>query len=164
MSDITSKGEAEAAAQGRGAEFELGSLLGYRLLRLSTAIGNLADRDANEVAGLRLPEYRVLTVLHSRGPSGVVELQQAMLIDKAWISRTLTALVKKRLVTAAPDANDLRRTTYAVTEKGGKAALALIERALQRQKRILKGLKPEEIERMIGALTKVQANVDDATA
>jgi DNA-binding MarR family transcriptional regulator len=118
--------DAGAASDAKPAapDFDLGSLLGYRLLRLSTSVGNLADREAREVAGLTLPEYRVLAILHSRGPAGVVALQQAMLIDKAWISRTLTSLVAKRLVVSEPDAADARRTVYSATPEGQGAAPA----------------------------------------
>jgi DNA-binding MarR family transcriptional regulator len=140
--------------------FDLTSLLGYRLLRLSTSIGNLAGREATEVAGLTLPEYRVLVVLHSRGPSGVVALQQAMLIDKAWISRTLASLVKKLLVASRAEATDARRTLYSVTPTGQRAAQALIEQSLARQKRLMRGVTAEESRLFLRLLKKVQANVD----
>lgn len=142
-------------------EFDLGELLGYRLLRLSTSVGNLAAREADEVAGLTLPEYRVLAVLHSRGPSGVVALQQAMLIDKAWISRTLSGLATKMLVVSDPDPDDARRTVFSVTAKGRRSAEALIERALERQQRILRGLAREEVKQLMSLLRRVQENVDN---
>src|SRR3546814_2703037 len=63
--------------------FRLESLLGFRLQRLSSAVGSLAQQESQALAGLSLPEYRVLVVLHSLGASGVTALQQIMLIDKA---------------------------------------------------------------------------------
>jgi DNA-binding MarR family transcriptional regulator len=143
--------------------FDLSALLGYRLNKLSTSIGNLANRKAMEAADLSLPEYRVLAVLHSRGPSGVVALQQAMLIDKAWISRTLTGLVEKALVASGADSNDARRTVYSVSASGKRAAKALIEQAVLRQQRILQGLDAAEIQMLFSLLGKVQANVDQET-
>jgi DNA-binding MarR family transcriptional regulator len=140
--------------------FDLGSLLGYRLLRLSTALGHLADREAQEAAGLTLPEYRVLVILHSHGPSGVSALQQALLIDKAWISRTLASLVAKKLVVSNPDVVDARRTVFRVTPDGARSAVALIDKALARQKRILRGLARSEVDQLLDVLGRIQSNVD----
>lgn len=140
--------------------FDVTSLLGYRLSRLSAAIGQAADRDAAQVAGLKLPEYRVLVVLANLGPQGVASLQEAMLIDKAWISRTLGKLVKKGLAVSAADQSDARRTLFSPTTKGRQAAKALIERATQRQERILHGIDALERQRLVELLTRVQENVD----
>ncbi len=144
--------------------FDLTGLLGYRLVRLSAAIGQLADHDAGEVAGLTLPEYRVLVVLLVKGPLGVAGLQQAMLIDKAWISRTLAKLVEKGLAVSTPDHQDGRRNTIMLTAKGRRSATALMERARQRQARILRGFDDDEIADLLGLLSRVQRNVDDLGA
>lgn len=143
------------------ASFDLGSLLGYRLLRLSSSIGALADREAGEAAGLSLPEYRVLVVLHSHRALGVVAMQQVMRIDKAWISRTLARLAEKGLVISRPDPTDARRTVFRLTAAGRRSAELLIERALERQRRILRGLRPREVEQLMDLLARVQRNVDE---
>jgi len=142
--------------------FELGSLLGYRLLRLSTLIGNLAQRDSQEVAGLTLPEYRVLVVLHSKGPSGVSALQQHMMIDKAWISRTVASLVTKGLVNSHADKDDARRTVFVTTPQGQKLADALILKAHVRQSRLLRGLSGIELENLTDYLSRIHANAEEA--
>jgi len=140
--------------------FDLRSLLGYRLQRLSSAIGALAQQESLEVCGLSLPEYRVLVVLQNLGEAGVVALQKAMLIDKAWISRTLTSLAAKKLVTSQADANDARRTLFRVTAKGQRAAEALMERAFKRQERILQGFSAKEVQQLLAFLDRVQVNVE----
>lgn len=155
------KKKATPASPSAAKEFELGELLGYQLLRLSNSIGNLADREAEEVAGLTLPEYRVLVVLHSRGPSGVAGLQQVILIDKAWISRTLTGLTAKTLVVSEADPADARRTVFSVTVKGKRAADALIERAIERQERIMRGLTREETKQLMNFLSRIQENINN---
>lgn len=144
------------------AQFELGSLLGYRLLRLSTAIGALAQRESQEVAGLSLAEYRVLVVLYTHGPCGVVALQHAMLIDKAWISRTLTSLSAAKFVASEPDPSDARRTLSRVTPKGRRAAEVLVDRASQRQQRVMAGFSDEEKKQLMDFLARIEANVEAA--
>jgi DNA-binding MarR family transcriptional regulator len=140
--------------------FDITRLLGYRLARLSAAIGQAADRDAGTLAGLGLPEYRVMVVLASSEPQGVVGLQEAMLIDKAWISRTLGKLVDKGMVTSAGDDNDARRTLFSLTAKGRQAAKALIDQATQRQELILRGINDRDRQKLVELLSRVQENVD----
>lgn len=151
-----------ASAEGRSdTALELTELLGYRLNRLSVAIGQRAALDAGAIAGLTLPEYRVTVALMSRGPLGVAGLQQAMLIDKAWISRTLASLSRKGLVESFDDPTDGRRTTFRLSRDGRRAASALIARARQRQERILRGFDDRERSRLFALLERVQRNVDE---
>jgi len=83
-----------------------------------------------------------------------------MLIDKAWISRTLGKLVDKAMVVSTPDENDARRTLFSLTAKGRRAAKALIERATQRQELILRGISDVDRKTLIELLSRVQKNVD----
>lgn len=146
----------------KSGSFELASLLGYRLVRLSSSIGAMAEREAQRVAGLSLPEYRVLTVLYSRGAMGVVALEKTMLIDRAWISRTLNKLTQKKLVVSQSDDVDGRRSQFFVTSQGEEAARTLIDSSLKRQKRIYDGLATEEVKMLESLLSRVQDNVDKA--
>lgn len=136
-------------------------LLGYRLMRLSASVAQLADREAREATGLGLPEYRVLVVLLAKGPLGVAGLQQTVMIDKAWVSRTLARLVDRKLAVATPDEFDRRRTRFSLTAKGRRAARVLIERAGRRQERVLRGLDDEDRSSLLELLARVQKNVDD---
>lgn len=138
----------------------LTALLGYRINRLSAAMGQQADRDAQAVAGLTLAEYRVSTVLLLGGPQGVGHLEQATLIDKAWISRTLGRLIIKKIVRSRSDPADGRRTVFTLTPKGRRAATTLIERSKQRQARFLRGLSARECDQLIALLDRVQRNVE----
>ena len=149
--------DADAAAP-----FDLGALLAYRLLRLSSAMGALAHQESQEVAGLSLAEYRVLVVLHARGPCGVVALQKALLIDKAWISRTLGGLVGQGMVESEADRGDARRTLYSVTAQGRQAAQALAARALDRQQRFLQGFTQADVGRLQDLLARLEGNVQAA--
>lgn len=143
--------------------FELVSLLGYRLHRLSGAIGALAQEESMAVAGLSLPEYRVLAVVHTAGPCGVVAMQRLMMLDKAWISRTLTSLSDKKLVTSQVDTADARRTLFSVTQAGGTFAKQLIERAQERQKRLMKGMTPADVKQLLQYLSRIEMNVENGS-
>ena len=117
-------------------------------------------QNGREVAGLTLPEYGVLVVVHTRNGSGVVALQREINIDKAWISPTLSSLVTKNLVVSEPDPDDARRTVFKATPRGKRAVEALVERAIERQKRILRGFTTEDVKQLMDYLARVQENVD----
>ncbi|MDE2456758.1 MAG: winged helix-turn-helix transcriptional regulator [Burkholderiales bacterium] len=160
MKSGTTRAQADPSGAQPVPAFELGSLLGYRLQRLSAAIAALAQQESMEVGGLSLPEYRVLVVLQSQGETGVVALQRAMLIDKAWISRTLASLSDKKLVACEADPHDARRTRFRLTAKGQRTATALVERAFKRQERILAGFSAKEVQQLMAQLDRIQANVE----
>ena len=147
-----------------GKRFDLSSLLGYRLQRLSGSFAALTQREVEDMGGVSLPEYRILAILHSTGPAGVVALQQALFIDKAWISRTVSKLADRKLVTPIADPGDARRTLWRVTSEGARIARMLTERSVLRQARILKGLTDSEIKQFFDLIARVQESVDKATS
>lgn len=142
--------------------FDLGRLLGYHLQRLAGSLAGLAQQEVESLAGVSLPEYRILAILHSTGPCGVVALQQALFIDKAWISRTVTKLQERGLVSPSSDPADARRTVLRLTTRGERAAALLTERSLQRQARVLRDLTPAEIEQFYQLVGRIQRGVDQA--
>lgn len=142
--------------------FDLGSLLGYHLQRLAGSLAGLAQREVESLAGVTLPEYRILAILHSGGPAGVVALQQALFIDKAWISRTVAKLQERGLVSPSSDPADARRTLLSLTPRGQRVAVLLTERSLQRQARVLKNLSPAEIRQFYELVGRIQRGVDQA--
>ncbi|WP_158213273.1 MarR family winged helix-turn-helix transcriptional regulator [Pigmentiphaga sp. NML080357] len=141
-------------------DFELTTLLGFLIFRLSSSLGSLAERNAQEVAGLTLPEYRCLVILATRGSMGVTPLCHALHIDKAWVSRTLAKLVRAGLVGSVPDPADARRTIFSITPKGRQTSEALIARAMERQSRVLDGFSGADVEQLLALLRRMQENAD----
>jgi DNA-binding MarR family transcriptional regulator len=139
-------------------------MLGHRLTRLSSAIEQLAEREAARAADLSLPESRVLIVLLAKGPLGVAGLQAVMKIDKAWISRTLTRLSGKGLVDSAADKTDARRTSYRLTAQGRRTASSLMKRANKREEQMLEGVEGKDRTRLASMLERIQQNVDAMSA
>lgn len=136
------------------------NMLGHRLTRLSSAIEQLAEREAARAAELSLPEYRVLIVLLDKGPLGVAGLQSVLQIDKAWISRTLTRLSGKGLVDSAADKTDARRTSYRLTAQGRRTATSLMKRATKREEQILDGVEGKDRARFLSVLDRIEQNVE----
>jgi DNA-binding MarR family transcriptional regulator len=138
----------------------LTDMLGFQLFRLSSSIGTLGERAAQELAGLTLPEYRCLAVLTTQGPLGVVALCQVMSIDRAWVSRTLGKLAGKELVKMSGDPKDGRKVFAEPTTKGRRIAQKLIERSTERQAHLFEGLTDTEVTALRKMLYRIQRNAD----
>lgn len=154
------RSQKDAAAVSNESPSSWSDMLGYSVMRLSASIEHLAEVEAQSVAGLRLPEYRVLAVLLGEGPLGVAGLQQAMSIDKAWISRTLTSLAEKELVESKADDVDGRRTSYRLTREGRRIASLLLRRARKREDQTFAGFDARQRQAVFDLLARVQQNVD----
>lgn len=134
-------------------------LIGYQLLTLSNSIGLKAEKQSREHVGLSLPEYRVLTLVCSQGEVSVTSVCTLLTIDKAWVSRTLTKLMSKELVSVSNDLNDARRTVYSPTVAGLDKCQRLIALARQRQTELLKGFSVLEIKQLSSMIERMRHNV-----
>jgi DNA-binding MarR family transcriptional regulator len=134
-------------------------LIGFQLLTLSNRIGLKAEKQSREQAGLSLPEYRVLTLVCSQGEVSVSSVCALLTIDKAWVSRTLTKLMSKALVSVTNDLNDARRTVYSPTPAGLDKCQRLIALARQRQTELLEGFSANEKTQLASMIERMRQNV-----
>src|SRR5881398_1005802 len=81
-------------------------------------IGALGDTHLG--SPFSLTEVRVLYELAHREHPTASEIADALALDRGYLSRTLQALRRRRLVAASPGA-DKRRTHLSLTETGRKA-------------------------------------------
>lgn len=94
---------------------------GWLSFRVAVLSNKLARRAAQRVLashGLLLTEWRVLAVLGEAGPMSAVGIAERTAIDKSWISRALTRLEHRDLVTRTQDPNHGRRSVVALTQAG----------------------------------------------
>jgi DNA-binding MarR family transcriptional regulator len=134
-------------------------LIGYQLLTLSNRIGLKAEKQSREQVGLSLPEYRVLTLVCSQGEVSVSSVCTLLTIDKAWVSRTLTKLMSKKLVSVTNDVNDARRTVYSPTSEGLDKCQRLIALARQRQTELLEGFTLLEKAQLVSMMERMRQNL-----
>lgn len=72
-------------------------------------------------AGLRSTQFAILSQLERRGPTGIAELAEAMVLDRTTLSRTVAPLERDGLVAIQAGRDDRRRRVVAITD-AGKAA------------------------------------------
>jgi DNA-binding MarR family transcriptional regulator len=76
-----------------------------------------------------LAEARVLYEIATRGHTTGSELSKALDLDRAYLSRILTAFVGQDLVATTPNPTDRRGSSIALTREGDRAYFDLREKA-----------------------------------
>lgn len=141
-------------------QYELRSLLTQRLLVLSNTLGKGAVRLYAGRFGIPLAEWRLLAALAGQGPSSVNELAAAMATDKGWVSRTVAALTRKKLVSLRRRADYARRVEIAFTSAGRALYARIVPAAIERQRRLLSALTPAEQAMLDEVLAKLQRQAE----
>ena len=132
-------------------------LLLYRLGRLSSVAGAMVVRLCEGGYGITRREWSVVAQLYENGSLPPSALAERMHRDSARTSRTLTALVAKRLVLRTIPAHDRRSALVSLTPAGRQIYEVLMPQIQAINSQILKALQPEEAAQFDEALERLQA-------
>jgi DNA-binding MarR family transcriptional regulator len=132
-------------------------LLLYRLGRLSSVAGAMVVRLCEGGYGITRREWSVVAQLYENGSLPPSALAERMHRDRARTSRTLTALVAKRLVLRTIPAHDRRSALVSLTPAGSQIYEVLMPQIQAINSQILKALQPEEAAQFDEALERLQA-------
>lgn len=140
----------------------LEKLASVQLIRLGELIARDAGRHLEAPFGLRGTELHILSLLAAEGAMTVSQIGRKARIDKAWVSRSLTELGKRNLITRSADPEDSRATRIYLSDEGLQVLADVSPIATARQKRLLKGVSVQELRTLITALSaNVESMLDD---
>ncbi|MFO1282715.1 MAG: MarR family transcriptional regulator [Burkholderiales bacterium] len=134
--------------------------LSYRILALSNTLGRWAAREYPARFGLTLPQWRILSVIATRGAPTAQEIGETLSIDKAWVSRTLAALARRGIVRTRSDPRDRRRMFVGLTARGRALANRVSRASLERQRELVAGLPAGALARFESTLRDLQSRAD----
>lgn len=129
-------------------------LVSVRLVRLSELIlriGTLAFRDR---FGVKSTDLRILVMLGAYQPISVNEVSRRTHIDKAWISRSLRGLLRRKLVIKTAHPTDSRASLLSLTKAGEALLREIAPVAMAYQRELLRGLPSRDVERVLGILSE----------
>jgi len=128
-------------------------LISVRIVRLSEMILRIGTHVFKSRFGVKPTDLRILVMLAAYQPISVNEVSRRTHIDKAWISRSLTALLRRKLITRMAHPSDSRASLLALTKKGEALLreIAPITQDLQRQ--LLQGQRARDVERVLDLLS-----------
>ena len=95
--------------------------------------------------GLNLAEYRILSVLGERRSPSIKDIAAYTQLDKAHVTRALTDLVRRGLVTQIVNKQDRRLRVVKLTRAGRAMVAATLPIAIERQQRLERRLTTSEL-------------------
>ena len=103
-----------------------------------------------------LPEARVVYELAQRAPLSPGQLVADLDIDAGQLSRLLSALERRHIVTRKDVASDKRQTDVALTDEGRAAFAELKARTVEHVEQLLKTLDAAARGRVVGAMARIE--------
>jgi DNA-binding MarR family transcriptional regulator len=147
-----------------GSPVPLDRRFGYRFSTIGRALGQQMLLFVEREFGLTLAEYRILTVLENNESPSVKQIASQSQIDKAQVTRCMTALVEKGLVNQSVDEQDRRLRAIKLT----RAGRALLDKMLpfnkERQERLERCVTRSELEIFWKVLARFDREVKDMLA
>lgn len=101
-----------------GDALPLQRFLTYRLSRLNSKLNRQAVATLRETCDLKLPEWRVVSLLATYGERNGRWIGDTAEIDPGLLSRTFRSLELRRLISARRDEADRREVYFALTRNG----------------------------------------------
>lgn len=135
--------------------------LSYRLLLLSNTLGRSAAHELVELVQITVPEWRIISVVGSRGPISLNELAQTIAVDKAWVSRTLVSLEKRGFMVRTAQPHDGRVFTLTLTDEGRALHLQASDWSTRRQKHLRASFSAQEYELLESFLARLQITAEE---
>jgi DNA-binding MarR family transcriptional regulator len=135
--------------------------LTYKVLQAHLALNRQAIAILREISGLGLNEWRVLAEVASGQIDSNTDLADTTGLDRAIISRSMSALETSGLLKLTRNKEDRRRVDIAVTAKGKRLYQQILPRMQARQKHLLSRLNKTERKIIYGALEKIKNAAQD---
>jgi DNA-binding MarR family transcriptional regulator len=134
---------------------------------LITFIANKLSRSATVMYqnrfGVNVTEWRILVLLAIEPGIPASRICQVIGFDKGPVSRTLSIMQERELVTIKTDPKDGRTHSISLTPTGRAIHDDIIVIALERERRLLACLQKEEREVLINLLGRVHGNLAAVT-
>jgi DNA-binding MarR family transcriptional regulator len=150
-----------ASSKKRTHPFDLEQMLTYKVSLLYSRLALATSRQLAQGFDLVLREWRVLALLARAESMSATTLVSRSPMDKASVSRAVTNLVDRGLISARPDPADARVRNLALTRAGRRVFERIAPLARERQRALLDALTPAERKTVFRALDKLIARANE---
>ena len=144
--------------------FSLDDFLPYQLSTASNAVSDLIAREYKSRFGLKIPEWRVMAVLGTRGASTQRHLVEATLMDKVTVNRAVKNLVDRALLERSPNTADGRSHHLMLSGTGRDLYDQIMPTAQAMEKKVMAVLSAQEQAELSAMLEKVKKSADTLAA
>jgi DNA-binding MarR family transcriptional regulator len=136
---------------------DLEDLVTYRLMKLADTMGRASTQAYGARFGVTNAELRLLAVISAHQPLSANEISRRTGLDKGWVSRSMSSLLKRALVRRAPHPQDGRALLVSLTRAGKSLVERMKPFAVARQARLMEGLSHVDVDLL---LTVVQQRLE----
>jgi DNA-binding MarR family transcriptional regulator len=128
-------------------------LVSVRIVRLSELILRIGILAFKDRFGVKPTDLRILVMLGAYQPISVNEVSRRTHIDKAWISRSLRGLLRRKLVKKTAHPSDSRAAFLSLTRSGEALLREIAPVAEEYQRQLLQGQRSRDVERVLDLLS-----------
>jgi DNA-binding MarR family transcriptional regulator len=147
----------EVHKAGEKAQIGIRDLISYRLARASSLMSRGAALRYRRLFDVSLGAWRALALLAAEPRISLIELSRAAGLDKAQMSRVITAMTERGLVLRTTTPRRGRAVELSLTRAGREVYRGLIDQAVERDLAFRATLSPEELALLESALDKLSA-------
>ena len=144
--------------------FKLDDYLPYQLSTTSNAVSDVIAGEYKSLFGLKIPEWRVMSVLGTRGASTQRHLVEATLMDKVTVNRAVKNLVDRDLLERSPNSADGRSHHLLLSSVGRDLYGKILPAAQAMDKKIMAVLSADEKAELSAMLAKIKKSADAIAA
>lgn len=141
------------------AEGDVRRLLMFRISRLATIGERSGQLRISREFGLNLGEWRTLGLIHALEPVTLAGLAAELYLDKAQISRSVSDLIRKGLVSHSASLQDRRQTLFVLAAAGRRLHGRVLTFTTERNAIItqfLSAREKAELSRLLDKVTKAE--------
>jgi MarR family transcriptional regulator, organic hydroperoxide resistance regulator len=143
----------------RNPSLKLDDFLPYLVNRVGAGLVERFSREALAEGGLTIDMWRVLVRLADSGAQRQIDLASATSIEASTVSRIVTRLVKRGLVTRSRSKTSSREVVIDLAAKGRALVKKLIPVALDLERAAAAGITTAELARLKQILRKIYGNL-----
>ena len=144
--------------------FKLDDYLPYQLSTTSNVVSDVIAGEYKSLFGLKIPEWRVMSVLGTRGASTQRHLVEATLMDKVTVNRAVKNLVDRNLLERSPNTADGRSHHLLLSSVGRDLYGKILPAAQAMDKKIMSVLSADEKAALSAMLEKIKKSADALAA
>ena len=138
------------------AQLDLARYVPGLLTFLTNKLGTGASQCYRKHFGIGVVEWRMLSMLAVESDITANRICQVVGLDKSAASRSLQTLEAAGHIRSQVDPRDARRYTISLTDSGQALHDRVIKVALERERRLLSDLSPQEVDTLIELLGRLQ--------
>lgn len=145
-------------------DYSLENFLSFNLGLITNTLTKIVGSYCSREFDIGVTEARIITVVGQNGPVSIRDITDITRIDKGWISRSVTSLLKRELVTKQNSKDDARKVELLLTDSGRDTFGKLQKASLARNENIMSVLSPGERVLFMELLAQLQSQADKLLA